>query len=273
MNIPEWYKEKLIEEFGEELTNEIIFGYQEERVTTYRENKSNFKIYIADKDVINSPEFENGEIYVQSLSSMIPPIVLEPKERQDILDMTAAPGGKTTELACLTNNKANITACEMNAIRFERLKYNVEKQKATSVYCLKKDARELDNFMKFDKILLDAPCSGSGIIDKNTDFEKGFTQELINKCKNTQYKLLKKALKLVKAGGEIVYSTCSILKEEDEDIVLKAIENENVEIVPIQIDLGVGDMKLLPTSIEGTIKIMPNKYYEGFYICKISKKR
>ena len=90
---------------------------------------------------------------------MLPPIILEPKENTDILDMAAAPGGKTTQLAALTQNKAHITACEMNKIRCERLKYNIEKQGATSVYIMQEDSRKINDFFSFDQILLDAPCS------------------------------------------------------------------------------------------------------------------
>ena len=90
---------------------------------------------------------------------MLPPIILNPKEGYDILDMAAAPGGKTTQLAVLTQNKAHITACEMNTIRLERLKYNIEKQGATSVYTMQTDSRRIDDFFSFDQILLDAPCS------------------------------------------------------------------------------------------------------------------
>ena len=90
---------------------------------------------------------------------MLPPIILEPKENIDILDMAAAPGGKTTQIAMITNNNSNITACEMNSIRLEKLKYNVEKQGATSVYIMQTDSRKINDFFKFDSILLDAPCS------------------------------------------------------------------------------------------------------------------
>ena len=104
---------------------------------------------------------------MQSLSSMLPPVILEPKEGKDILDMAAAPGGKTTQMAALTNNKAHITACEMNNIRIEKLKYNLEKQGASCVYVMNKDSRQIDDFFSFDQILLDSPCSGSGTIDLN----------------------------------------------------------------------------------------------------------
>ena len=113
---------------------------------------------------------------------MLPVIVLEPEEQTDILDMTAAPGGKTTQIAAMTNNKANITACEMNVVRAEKLKYNIEKQGASCVYIMRTDARYIDDFFSFDKILLDAPCSGSGTLNiENLNLEKTFTEKLIKK--------------------------------------------------------------------------------------------
>ena len=182
----EFLEEILNKEYGTEITKKIIEGYTKKRKTSFRVNtlktetkkieevlKSNSIEYekvdfsdiafilknASEKDIENLEIYKNGEIYLQSLSSMLPPIILNPKENTDILDMAAAPGGKTTQIAALTNNNSNITACEMNAIRIERLKYNIEKQDATSVYVMQTDSRRIDDFFKFDSILLDAPCS------------------------------------------------------------------------------------------------------------------
>ena len=214
--------------------------------------------------------YKSGEIYVQSLSSMLPPIVLDPKEGNDILDMAAAPGGKTTQIAALTNNKANITACELNNIRAERLKYNIEKQGATSVYIMKTDSRKINDFFSFDKVLLDAPCSGSGTLNIN-DVNLNFTEALIKKSIKSQKALLDKALKILKLNHEMVYSTCSILKEENEEVVLEMLKKHNAEIVPIKLE-DVKKLPLLPTTIKGTICLYPNELYEGFFIAKIIKK-
>ena len=164
---------------------------------------------VTEKDIRDLEIYQNGEIYLQSLSSMLPPIILNPKQDMDILDMCAAPGGKTTQIAALSENKSHITACEMNHIRMERLKYNIEKQGASCVYVMQKDARTIDDFFSFDGILLDAPCSGSGTLNVNDPkLEKTFTMNLINKCKNAQLQLLKKAIKVLKPGREMIYSTC-----------------------------------------------------------------
>ena len=214
--------------------------------------------------------YNNGEIYMQSLSSMIQPIVLNPQANESILDMAAAPGGKTTEMACLSNNQAMITACEKNKIRCDKLKYNLEKQGANRVTIMQEDARKLSDFFKFDKILLDAPCSGSGTINiTDSNLEKYFSKELYIRAIKTQKELLEKAAKIVKIGGEIVYSTCSILKDENEKIVQNILNKNNFEIVPI--NMNITEIPILPTTIEGTLCVCPTKIYEGFYVAKIKK--
>lgn len=214
--------------------------------------------------------YNNGEIYMQSLSSMIPPIVLNPQANESILDMAAAPGGKTTEMACLSNNQAMITACEKNKIRCDKLKYNLEKQGVNRITIMQEDARKLSDFFKFDKILLDAPCSGSGTINiTDSNLEKYFSKELYIRAIKTQKELLEKATKIVKIGGEIVYSTCSVLKDENEKIIQNILNKNNFEIVPI--NMNITEIPILPTTIEGTLCVCPTKIYEGFYVAKIKK--
>ena len=297
-HIPEFLIEMLNQQYGEEITSKILEGYSQKRMVTFRVNTLKTSIEKVEEVLKNNNiEFEkvswsdvayivknvredtlkelevykNGEIYLQSLSSMLPPIVLEPKENTDILDMCAAPGGKTTELASLTNNNANITACELNKIRIEKLKYNIEKQGATSVYIMQEDSRRINNFFSFDNILLDAPCSGSGTLNvENVNLEKTFTEKLLEKSQKAQLELLSKAVKILKQGQEMVYSTCSILNVENEEIVSKILKNNKVEIVPIEFE-GKEELPLLPTKIDGTLCVMPTELYEGFFIAKIRK--
>lgn len=216
--------------------------------------------------------YKNGEVYLQSLSSMLPPIVLEPQFNEDILDMAAAPGGKTTQIAAITENQAHITACEMNNIRTEKLRYNIEKQGASSVYVMQKDSRNIDEYFSFDRILLDAPCSGSGTLDLNLDNAfKYFSSKLVEKSTKAQSSLLKKAIQILKPGKEMVYSTCSILRCENEDVVCQVLKSGKVELVPIEFD-GMNDLPLLPTKLDGTLCVCPNELYEGFFIAKLRKK-
>lgn len=296
MEIPSFLKEKLKTQYGEKITQKIIKGYMAKRKTTLRVNtlktSSTNVIDILDKNNIkfkkvnwyndafiieNANEsdiqkldiYQNGEIYLQSLSSMLPPLILNPQEKTDILDMAAAPGGKTTQIAAIVNNNASITACELNKIRAEKLKYNIEKQGAKA-YVMVTDARKIDSFFSFDKILLDAPCSGSGTLDLNTGIsEKNFSLNLISKSVKAQTALLEKALKILKPGCDMVYSTCSILQEENEEVLEKVLSKNKAKIVPIDFELK--DLPLLPTKIPGTLCVAPSDLYEGFFIAKIKK--
>lgn len=176
-------------------------------------------------------------------------------------------------MAAMSYNTAHITACEMNKIRLERLKYNLEKQGASCVYTMQEDARNINDFFSFDNILLDAPCSGSGTLNINDiNLKQIFTPKLIQKCVSSQIALLRKAIKILKPGKEMVYSTCSILSSENEDIVNKILNETNTEIVPITFD-GIEDLPMLPTKIKGTICVAPNELYEGFFIAKIRRNK
>lgn len=296
--LPDFLLTKLNKDYSQEEVIRILEGYKTKRILSFRvntikttaeeieqeliKNEIKYERVKWSKDafiVLNKKEneiqemdiYKNGKIYLQSLSSMLPPIVLNPMPKNDILDMTAAPGGKTTQIAALSNNEANITACEINKIRAERLRYNLDKQGASSVFVMLEDARNIDNFFSFDQILLDSPCSGSGTININeNNLNEYFTTELVERSKKLQIALIKKAIKILKSGKEMVYSTCSILKEENEDIIRKVL-NEGIEIVPIEFD-GKETLPQLSITIKGTLCICPTKYYEGFFIAKLRKK-
>ena len=172
-------------------------------------------------------------------------------------------------MAALSGNKAYITACEKNKIRGEKLKYNLEKQGASMVNVMLEDAGNLSDFFSFDKILLDAPCSGSGTLySEDTRIEKTFTPKLIQKTVKAQTQLLRKAINILKPGKEMIYSTCSILQEENEDIINNIINSGKMEIIPIKIDRTI---PTLPTKIKGTLCVCPNEEYEGFFVAKLKK--
>lgn len=296
---PTFLYDMLLKQYGEDTLNKIVEGCSIKRNVTLRVNtlkasmdkvkealdisdikyndvswyKDALVIYDVDENVIRGLQiYKDGKIYLQSLSSMFPVVVLEPKEDENILDMAAAPGGKTTQIVAMSDNKSLVTACEKNKIRCDRLRYNLEKQGAKSVNVLMQDSRKLDSYFSFDKILLDAPCSGSGTLDlSDINLEKKISKELIDRSVKTQLELLKKAISVLKSGHEMVYSTCSILKEENEDNLKKILKNENIEIVPIDKDL-FKDIPQLQTTIEGTICVMPSKLYEGFFVAKLRKK-
>ena len=294
--IPEFLSKQLLTDYDNDIQDRIIKGYQTNRPLTIRINTlktnvdyileylntnnieykrvnwSNNALIITNKneeDLSKLDIYENGFIYFQSLSSQLPPLFVNPKPQENILDMAAAPGGKTTELQALANNTALITAVEKNQIRFERLEYNINKLGAKKINIIKKDARFIDDYYSFDKILLDAPCSGSGTLNINDLSD--FTEELVEKSVNTQKQLISKAFRLLKKDGILTYSTCSVLKKENDEVVKYLLENNpNAEIIHLNLT-DYQDLPIIKNDIPGTLTISPNELYEGFYIAQIKK--
>ncbi len=231
----------------------------------------------SEKDIQKLDIYEKGYIYLQSLSSMVPPLVLQPKQEEKILDLTAAPGSKTTQIASLMKNKGYILANELDKIRYERLKYNIEVQGTNIVEVINKRGEYIgDEYNKyFDKVLLDTPCSGEGRFIANlTSTYRDWSLKRVNQLVKMQKKLFESAFKAVKQNGTIVYSTCTINKEENEYILNWALQNFNIKL--LDIDLNIKDTlqgcnKDLNLSINKAIKILPSKTMEGFFVAKIKK--
>ena len=290
--------------FGERVVNNILSGMCETRNTTFRVNtlkSSNEEVenflnanniefekcdfydsaYIVkktEKEMLDHDICKEGKIYLQSLSSMVPPLILDAKPGETILDMTSAPGSKTTEIAALSNNEATIYANEIDKIRFERLKFNIEKQGANVAEIINDDGCNLGTRYPetFDKVLLDTPCSGEGrfLLNESSTYSKWSTK-MVNELSALQVKLITSACKALKPGGTLVYSTCTLNKEENEKIVDYAIKNLNMEVAPIKLNIKnklSGDKKGFDKQVKDTIKILPNKNFEGFYVAKLIKK-
>lgn len=289
--------EALTKQYGQALTLEIIEGYKCKRYTTIRVNtlKTNVLDVINEfnklgieyeqndlfshaliiknktsKEMLELDLCKEGKIYLQSLSSQLPAILLEPKESCDILDMCASPGSKTTYLAQLVNNNSFITACEIDKIRMERLKSNVLKLGVSCVNFMTVDSRKLDDFFRFDQILLDAPCSGSGTLSIYDKSMSKFSKALVYNSSKLQFELLKKALTILKPNQEMIYSTCSILDIENEEVLNKILKVCKCEIIPFDEKIKE-NLSLLPSKVEGTLCIKPNCYFEGFFVAKIKK--
>ena len=297
--VPAFLLERLNAQYGPALTEEIVAGFVSRPVTlrvnplkaTGEEVRAaldragiaweNVPWYadalilrgVREEAVQALPEYEAGHMYLQSLSSMMPPLVVAPGRNESILDMAAAPGGKTTQMAALSANTALITACEKNRIRAERLQFNLDRQGARRVSVMCQDARQLSDLFKFDKVLLDAPCTGSGtILIAEGEPERRMTPDWVAKTAHTQKAMLKKALTLLSAGQEMVYSTCSILREENEDVLQAVLPVMNAEIVPIGHEF-LAHAPLLPVAIPGVVCVRPTALYEGFFVAKIRKKK
>ena len=300
MSLPEHLASLLAAQYAEPDVERILEGYRVQRRVTLRANALNsskddvasalddagiawdgvgwyddaFAINEArERQIWELPIYEKGKVYLQSLSSMIPPLVLGTHANEDVLDMCAAPGGKTSQIAALTDNKAHLTACEMHAPRADKLEHNLAKLGVRNVVVMRTDARRMDEFFRFDRILVDAPCSGSGTLKTgNGKSLARFTPTLIDKSVKSQRALLSKALTLMKPGSTLVYSTCSILEDENEAIVreclLRARRQGTFEVKPPDIQ-GLDTIPVLQSTLDGALLVCPTELYEGFFVVKI----
>ena len=173
-----------------------------------------------------TPEFLLGYYYVQDTTSMIPAIELDPKPGEIIADVAAAPGGKTTHLAQMMQNKGIIIAADINLNKMKALRSNVQRCGVTNVIALNNDVESLGKFdIKFDKILLDAPCSAEGAIIKIKERRETIKPEDFKYYSDKQKSIVDIVKTMLKKGGILVYSTCSIAPEENELVIEHALKN------------------------------------------------
>lgn len=183
-------------------------------------------------------EFEFGKISLQEKAAMLPAIVLAPKEKDFVLDACAAPGMKTIQLSNLMHNKGKIIACDVNSERIKVLEHNKVKYELKNVEVKRIDFRNLlpEQKEKFDKILLDVPCSSEGLVRKNRDALRDWDGKLVERKAKTQKELIVLAFELLKKGGEMVYATCSFAPEENEEVVLELLDKfSNAEVLKVEI--------------------------------------
>ena len=232
------------------------------------------------RDVGNLLEYHIGKIYVQEAASMIPPLVLKPKPGDLVLDMCASPGSKTTQMAAMMNNEGLIVANDYKGDRLQSLGINLQRSVTTNCLITLMRGQGIKD-LQFDKILLDAPCSGTGTIRKSLKTISIWNAGMITKLAKEQKDLIEAAFQNLKPGGEMVYSTCSLEPEENEGVVSHLLEKyEDAEIVPVKLP----GLKLSPPvmefkkekyhpSVKHAIRIWPqNNDTEGFFIAKIKKK-
>lgn len=172
------------------------------------------------RDIGNTIEHSLGYVYVQEAASMVPPAVLAPKPGEKILDMCAAPGSKTTQIAAMMKNKGLIIANDISKERMKSLCINVERCGMTNtVVTMMKGQKFAGKDMVFDRILVDAPCSGTGAIRKSRETAKLWNPVMVRRLAAMQKQLLDTAYPMLKPGGVLVYSTCSLEPEENEGVV------------------------------------------------------
>jgi len=236
---------------------------------------------IGEKTLIGKTlEHSIGEYYIQSLSSMIPPLVLAPLPTDKILDLCSAPGSKTTQIAALMNNKGTLLVNEIQLDRLKTLVFNLERMNVVNAGVIHSKGEMLSRFFQncFDKILVDAPCSGLGIMQKKNEISNWWTQEKAEQLSELQYRLLLSALKMVKVGGEIVYSTCTLSVEENEFVLDKLLKKFPIKLLPISLPVPSHDAfthylsESFDKSLHNAKRIIPWEVdSEGFFVVKILK--
>jgi 16S rRNA (cytosine967-C5)-methyltransferase len=296
---PMWIVEKWLGEFGFEFTEQLLIANNQVPHFTIRVNKlkidkeSLIKIleqegieygdglynkealYIKGTSAIeNKSSFRQGLYQIQDESSILVGRVLDPKPGDLVIDICSAPGGKVTHAAELMDNKGRIIARDIYQHKLDLIQQNCKRLGITIVETENFDAKELDRKMvgKADKVLLDAPCSGLGVLRRKPDMKLKKTADNFDELNKLQQQMLSKAAEYVKPKGVLVYSTCTINKSENIKVVEAFLKNRE--------DFYMEDIsKLLPENLEsntktkGYVEIFPNIHgIDGFFIARLRRK-
>uniref|UniRef100_A0A3B0N1N1 Nucleolar protein, putative n=1 Tax=Theileria annulata TaxID=5874 RepID=A0A3B0N1N1_THEAN len=226
-----------------------------------------------------TPEYLAGHYILQSASSLIPVLSLSPKPNEMILDMCAAPGGKTTHIGQLMNNTGILFANDSNKQRCKSLVSNIHRLGIlNSIVCNYKGEELLKVLPKMDRILLDAPCSGLGVISRDPSIKIKRNLKDLQRNSNLQKQLLSVSINLVKPNGIIVYSTCSLSIEENEQVLHYCLKKFNIKLLPLGLEIGSPAIsnfrgkKFHPSISKFARRFYPHKHnLDGFFIAKIIK--
>jgi NOL1/NOP2/sun family putative RNA methylase len=234
----------------------------------------------SEKGIAKTLERFLGYYYIQEASSMIPPLILNPGKREKVLDLCAAPGSKTTQIAMLMKNSGVIVANDDDLKRIKALRINLQKMGVKNcIVTYEKGENFWRHEMKFDKVLVDAPCSGSGEIISSFSSINFWSQARVKELSSLQKKLIYSASRCLRENGVLVYSTCSLDPEENEEVIdfcVKKIglSTEKIKIKNLNYREGIlkWDGKKFDESIRNAIRIFPfDNFTEGFFICKLRK--
>lgn len=282
---PRFYTEYFYDKYGEEFTKKLLKANNEKppftiRVNTLKTNKDELIIDLSEagfdieettyvnalnvlnpNGIIDTEFFEKGYFYVQDLGSILVSTFLNPSKDSKVLDLCAAPGGKTTHLSEIMDNTGEIIACDKSKGKIKLIKENAKRLGCTNISPRVNDARVLNEefINNFDYVLVDAPCSGTGLYRKKPDIKWNKGIDDLKELGVIQLEILNKAKEYVREKGLLLYSTCSLSKIENEDVIENFLkENENFKIKKLR-DKDV--LKLFP-SVDGS---------DGFSICLLEK--
>lgn len=246
-------------------------------------SKVGLKIIESPVPIGATPEYLSGHYMLQSAASMCPVMALDPQPKEKVLDVSAAPGGKTSYIAQLMRNTGMIMANDLKAERQKATVANMHRLGVKNVIASKCDGRKLGTLFKnrFDRILLDAPCSGLGVISRDPSVKVQRTIADVNQCAHLQKELLLAAIDALKfkgtSGGVMVYSTCSVSVAENEEVVNYALAKRDIKIIETGLDFGEPgftryQQKRFHPSVALTRRFYPHVHnMDGFFVAKIQK--
>jgi len=232
------------------------------------------------RDIGNTIEHQLGYYYVQEAASMIPPIVLDPKPKETILDMCSAPGSKASQIAQYMQNKGILIANDYQGIRLQPLGINLQRMGITNAIITLMEGRYFKSSnIEFDRILVDAPCSGTGTIRKSLKTLRIWNPNAIKRLCGQQRQLLETAFEILKPDGTLVYSTCSLEPEEDEGVVNSLLEkHNNAKLEDINLNVKRSEPilkfenKTFNKEIKKCLRIWPqDNETEGFFVARLRK--
>ncbi|BCZ48083.1 ribosomal RNA small subunit methyltransferase B [Clostridium gelidum] len=223
------------------------------------------------KSIENNPLFNDGKITVQDESAMIIAPLLELEEGMTVIDLCSAPGGKTTHIAEILQNTGKVLAFDLHESKLGLIRESCERLGLTNVEVNTNDATKLNSELieSSDRILLDVPCSGIGIIRKKPEIKWNKTRNDLRDVIPVQRDIMENAWKYLKTGGLMIYSTCTLNKEENEENIawfLNRHKDCNIK------KIFVGKQDNLVYNRNGSLTIMPNEYMDGFFVAKLEKR-
>ena len=249
--------------------DELIKLFEEKGIKSYKCKYADKGLIIENPfEIDKTDEYKNGLFSVQSESSMLAGQILNPKENSFIIDVCAAPGGKTLNAAEMMNNTGKILSRDIYPAKLRLIENELKRLVIKNVKVEKYDARKLDESLvgKADYVIADVPCSGLGIIRRKPEIKYNETD--LNNITEIQYKILENASKYLKQSGELVYSTCTTNKEENIEIINRFLKNKNFILADFS-DIINEDFK---TAKDGYIEIYPHLHgMDGFFIAKLKR--
>jgi len=293
---PLWLVRRFIKNYGFDKTEMILKAGNKRAEVIYRHNslKKSRKEFInlLEKDQIKYEKtfldsfyrlkevgnpaaaevFKSGAAYIQGTSAGLASLLLDPEKDMDVLDLAAAPGGKTSHLADLMDNTGTITALDISQSRLDLVEENLDRLGVKNVVLKKADAAQYNDPKKYDKILADLPCSGLGLIASKPEIKWEKNEKIIKKMAELQYNILTNNLDKLKLGGELLYSTCTLSPEENQDLINRILaENKNYELI----DLNQKLKKVSSLNLENDnkyLELLPGEVdSEGFFYALLKK--